>query len=36
MSVAAVVKVRNYNGCGRNSNILAVTEVTRGMVDVVA
>jgi len=30
MSVAAVVKVRKCNGCGRNSNILAVAKVTRG------
>jgi hypothetical protein len=36
MSVAAVVKVRNCNGCGRNSNILAEAEVKRGMVDIVA
>lgn len=36
MSVVAVAKVRNCNGCGRNSNILAVAEVTRGMVDIVA
>lgn len=36
MSVAAVVKVRNCNGCGRNSKVLAVTEVTRRMVDIVA
>lgn len=36
MSVTVVVRVRNGNGCGRNSNILAVAEVTRGMVDIVA
>jgi len=36
MSVAAVLKVHNCNGCGRNSNILAVAEVTRGMVDIEA
>ena len=36
MSVAAVVKVRNCNGCGRNSNILTMAEVKREMVDIVA
>jgi hypothetical protein len=35
MTVAAVVTVRNCNGCGRNSSILTVAGVTRGMVDVV-
>jgi hypothetical protein len=36
MSVAAVLKVRKCNGCGRNNNISAVPEVTRRMVDIVA
>jgi hypothetical protein len=36
MFVGTVMKVRNCNGCDRNSNTLVVAEVVRRMVGIVA